>query len=80
MMLLTSMCRKCGMLDITGDDEYDTRCGSSIGYFVGESHMGLPVVREVTVVSNNTIKRIYHGPEARGCDCSELNTIRVYLD
>lgn len=75
MMLLTSMCRKCGMLDITGDDEYDTRCGSSIGYFVGESHMGLPIVKEA-----RNIKRIYHGPEARGCDCSELNTLRVYLD
>jgi len=74
-MLLTSMCRRCGMLDITGDDEYDTRCGSSLGFFVGESYMGLPVVREV-----HNIKRIYHGPEAVGCNCSELDTIPVYLD
>lgn len=74
-MLATVMCRKCGSLDISEDDEQDVRCGSSVGYFAGKSHMGLPVVREV-----DEFRRVYHGPESLGCTCDPLLTIPVYLD
>ena len=74
-MLATVMCRKCGSLDISEDDEQDVRCGSSVGYFAGQSYMGLPVVREV-----DEVKRVYHGPESLGCTCDPLLTIPVYLD
>ena len=74
-MFETVMCSKCGMLDISEDDEQNLRCGSSVGYFTGRSHKGMPVVREV-----DHIKRIYHGLEAVGCLCDPLLTISVYLD
>ena len=74
-MLATVMCRKCGSLDISQDDEQDVRCGSSVGYFAKKSYRGLPVVREV-----DQFRRVYHGPESLGCSCDPLMTIRVYLE
>lgn len=74
-MLATVMCRRCGAVDISDDDEQDTRRGSSVGYFAGKSYMGLPVVREV-----DEFKRVYHGPESLGCSCDPLMTIPVYLE
>jgi len=73
MLYATTMCRKCGMLDISEQDEEDVQRGSSVGFFAGRSHRGWPVVRELDT------RRIYHGPDAVGCECDPLLTIPVYL-
>lgn len=73
-MFQTIMRRRCGMLDMTGYDEQDVRSCSSIGRFTGRSYHDLPVVEEVP-----DIQRIYHGPDAVGCQCDPLLTIPVRL-
>ena len=70
----SDICRKCGELNATMMAERNQPV-SSVGYFVGRSHNGLPLVREIELP-----RRIDRGPHALGCDCDPLERIACFVE